>query len=95
MTVYSAPDEDNEQQRIIERARASIEECRRMLAEAGVTPEICLERLRKAEGPQAAERLRQSVDTLMRSFRDQVQRDAMHAGTARPVSRYAVRRSLI
>jgi hypothetical protein len=94
MTQHPTPNE-LEQQRIIDHARSSIDRCRRDLAETGLTPEACLEALRRSEGDAAVEGVRREVEEMLRGVREQIRRDATHAIATRPVTRYAARRKLV
>lgn len=94
MKSHKTSDLASEHRRVIEQARASIEACKALLREAGLTPETCLERVRHLEGEAAVQQIRGAAAQSLRGFHEQVQRDAMHA-LPRTASRYAARRGFV
>jgi hypothetical protein len=89
------PDGPADRQQIIDEAKAAVEAFRNLMADAGLTPEACLETLRRTEGGAAVQRVHSKVDVVLRAIEDQARQAAAHAAPARPVSRHIARRRTI
>jgi hypothetical protein len=79
MTHHQHPEDTVDRQRVIDEAQASIEQYRRLMADAGLTPESCLEILRRAEGAEAVAKVERDAAEVLRNFKAQTARDVFHA----------------
>lgn len=95
MHDHHEPQGSTPRQSAIDQARLSLDQCRRMLDDAGLTPANCLERLRSAEGDAAVDQVLRDVEESLRGFREQVERDAIHAAPARIRPRFTSRGSFV
>lgn len=79
--------------KVVAQAEATIKTYRRMLEERGVTPDSCLEELRRTGGEAAVEKVRREADETFRALNEKIEREIMHMPAAsRPPSRHLVRR---
>jgi hypothetical protein len=80
---------------IVERAQASLLACEHMLAQAGTTPQACLEAVRRSAGEDAVRNVQRDVEGILRAVRDQVEREASHAPSGHVVSRRVASRGSV
>lgn len=92
MNTPQAPDNTLDPQAIIDGARAAIEAYRKVMADAGLTPESCVEALRRAEGDAAVEKARRGAAERMRAHDERVRTEIRHASPGKPISRTVARR---
>jgi hypothetical protein len=86
---------NDEAQIAVLEAQAAIDAFQRVLDESGLTPEACLEAVRRSGGEAAVAMVRQEVGRTIRALDDRVDRDVMHRpATNRPISRRLVNRSI-
>jgi hypothetical protein len=96
MSHHQHSDNTVDRQRIIDEAQRSIENYRRLMADAGLTPESCLESLRKAEGAAAVAKVELEAAEVLRNFREQTALDVFHDIPERlPFSRRVATRRLV
>jgi hypothetical protein len=95
MDSPQTPDGALDAQAIIDRARSSIEAYRRLMADAGLTHEACIEALRQTEGDAAVQRVQREASKRMQAHNEQVARDIAHASPGRPISRKVARRNAV
>lgn len=79
-------------QDIIAQAQSCIEDGKRLLAESGLTPQACFDRLRELGGEAAVDKVRREVAETVQGIQQQIRRDILHAVPNRLVSRYVAQR---
>ena len=78
---------DLTREELVRRARASIAACEQLFAETGITPDSCLEAVRRSAGAAVARKVQSDVDGIVRAVRDQAEREASHASPGHIMSR--------
>ena len=84
-----------EAQAAVHQAQTAIDAFNRVRDESGLTPQACLEAVRRSGGEAAVATLRQEAGRAVRALDDKVDRDVMHSpGTNRPSSRRLANRNI-
>ncbi len=95
MTQRQAADIAADRQRILDEAREAIAASKRLLDSVGITPDACLEALRRSKGDAAAAQVQREVDDLLRGIDEEVQQHVLHAPKGRPASRHLAQRGRV
>jgi hypothetical protein len=91
-----APSQAEEALALALQARAAIETWKGALAERGLTPEACLEAVRRSGGEAAVAQVQDKVAGTLRALDEKADREAMHCTTpASAVSRRVARRGIV
>jgi hypothetical protein len=93
---HPAPSQADEALALALQARAAIETWKRALAERGLTPEACLEDVRRSGGDTAVAQVQDKVAGTLRALDDKADREAMHCATPpSAVARRVARRDIV